>query len=79
MKTKLLKKIRKECRIMIDNKGQYYYVKMMPSLFSQRIAYIDSYKTLNDAIQRQHVSMRVQLDERKYKKLVQISPKNKSK
>ncbi|MDD2286821.1 MAG: hypothetical protein PHQ11_15645 [Paludibacter sp.] len=79
MKTKLLRKIRKECRIMIDNKGQYYYVKMMPSLFSQRIAYVDNYKTLNDAIQRQHVSMRVEIDEIRAKKLMQISPKNKSK
>ncbi len=79
MKTKLLKKIRKECRIMIDNKGQYYYVKMMPSLFGQRISYIDRQKTLNDAIQRQHVSMRVEIDEIRAKKLMQISPKNKSK
>ena len=80
MKTKLLRKIREDHRIMTDNKNQYYYVRMgFSSTWGKAIRFIEGMRCLEDAIKRQHISMSVQLEERKYKKLVQISLKNKSK
>lgn len=78
MKTKLLRKIRKVHKIMVDKDNNYYYILMSSGLFPG-IIIVTEYLKLSDAIQRQHLSIKGELRQIKLKKLIELSPKNKSK